>query len=154
MIGREVITVARHEEGFSLVEVIIAMFLLAVLSLAVLPLIISGTRLSVDNRDTVEATALADAHLAALRAQFPAQPPTDTTCAQLRAAAVTLVDAVPGTLPNITVPAGLTRAVAVENCPSGTTAGKPAAMLVTVTISESGGARLVVLRSRIPVSAA
>lgn len=144
----------RTEDGFSLVEVIIAMFLLAVLSLAVLPLLIAGTRLSVDNRDTVEATAFADAHLSALRAQFPAQPATTTTCAQLRTAAATLVDSAPGTLPNITLPAGFTRTVTVASCPTGAAAGKPAAVLVTVSIADTDGETLITLRSRIPVSAA
>lgn len=143
----------RSDDGFSLVEVLIAMFLLAVLSLAVLPLIIGATRLSVDNRDTIEATALADAHIAALRAQFPTQPTTDTTCAQLRAAATVLVDASPSTLPNIAIPAGYSRTVTVETCPTGAALGKPAAILVTVRVDARDGDSTV-LRTRIPVTTA
>lgn len=142
------------DDGFSLVEVVMAMFLLTLLALAVLPLFISATRMSVANRDSIEATALADAHLSALRAQFPAQPITATTCAGLVTAAARLVDTNPATLPNITVPAGLSRQVTVESCPTGTAAGKPAAILVTVQISTSGGANLATLRTRIPVSSA
>jgi len=141
------------DDGFSLVEVIIAMFLLAALSLAVLPLIIGATRLSVDNRNSVEVTALADAHIAALRAQFPTQPTTDTTCTRLRNAATQLLDSDPGTVPNIAVPDGFTRQVIVESCPTGANAGKPAALLVTVTISPPAG-DAVTIRTRISVSAA
>lgn len=143
----------RIDDGFSLVEVLIAMFLLAVLSLAVLPLLIGVTRLSVENRDSVETTALADAHLSALRAQFPVQPTTDTTCAQLRTAATYLVDNVAGTLPNIVIPTGYTRAVTVETCPTGAAAGKPAALLVTVSVTAPDG-DVKVLRTRILVTAA
>ncbi|RZI89212.1 MAG: prepilin-type N-terminal cleavage/methylation domain-containing protein [Microbacterium sp.] len=142
------------DDGFSLVEVVMAMFLLTLLALAVLPLFISATRMSVANRDSIEATALADAHLSALRAQFPPQPITATTCAGLVTAATRLVDTNPATLPNITVPAGLTRHVAVESCPTGTAAGKPAAVLVTVRISNAAGTNLATLRTRIPVSSA
>ena len=47
----------RDSEGFSIVEVIIAMFLLMVLSLAVLPLIIGATRTSAVNRSHLSALA-------------------------------------------------------------------------------------------------
>jgi len=142
------------DEGFNLVEVLMAMFLLSVLALAVLPLFISATRVSVANRDSVEATAVADAHLSALRAEFPAQPATTTTCAGLVAAAARIVDSDPSTLPNITLPPGLTRQIVVESCPAGANAGKPAAILVTVRISDTAGVSLATLRSRIPVAAA
>lgn len=141
----------RSDDGFSLVEMIIAMFLLAVLSLAVLPLLISATALSIDNRDRVEATALADAHLSALQAQFPAQPATTTTCADLRTAATKLVDSDPTTLPNIVIPTGYARTLTVEACPTGANAGKPAAILVTVRVTPLDG-DIAVLRSRIPVT--
>lgn len=144
----------RSDDGFSLVEVVMAMFLLSLLALAVLPLFISATRVSVDNRDAVEATALAQAHVAALRSEFPTQPVTATTCAALTSAAARIADANPATLPNITLPAGLTRQVTVESCPTGAAAGKPAAILVSVRISDAAGKILVTLRTRIPVSAA
>jgi type II secretory pathway pseudopilin PulG len=144
----------RSDEGFSLVEVIMAMFLLMLLALAVLPLFISATRMSVDNRDSVRATALADAHISALRAQFPAQPVVDTTCAGLVTAAGRLVDSNPATLPNIAVPAGLSRQVLVESCPTGAAVGKAGAILVTVKIADAAGQILATLRTRIPVSSA
>lgn len=144
----------RSDDGFSLVEVVVAIFLLGLLSLGVLPLLIGGVRLSTENRTTVEATALAEAHLAALRAQFPTQPATTTTCADLQLAASVLRDSDTSTLPNIAVPTGFQRDVVVESCPSGAAAGKPAGMLVTITIERTGGGTLIVLRSRIPVSAA
>lgn len=145
--------IQQPDDGFSLVEVIIAMFLLAVLSLAVLPLLVGATRLSVDNRDSVESTALADAHISALRAQFPVQPTTDTTCAQLSTAAALLVDTNPATLPNVVVPTGYTRVVVVESCPTGAALGKPAAILVSVRVTAPDG-DVTVLRTRIAVTAA
>lgn|GEM_PF-1424152 len=141
----------RSDDGFSLVEMIIAMFLLAVLSLAVLPLLISATALSIDNRDRVTATALADAHVAALRAQFPVQPATTTTCAQLRDSAVKLVDSDPLTLPNIVIPSGYARTVTVATCPTGADAGKAAAILVTVSVTPTSG-KAAVLQTRIAVT--
>ncbi len=141
----------RSDDGFSLVEVILAMLLLSVLSLAVLPLIIGATALSVQNKSSVQATALADSHLAALRSQFPAQPTIDTKCADLQTAASKLVDNDPATLPDIVVPSGFTRSVVVGACPTGALAGKPAAILVTITVTPQGEDP-VVLRSRIPVT--
>lgn len=142
----------RSDDGFSLVEMIIAMFLLAVLSLAVLPLLISATALSVDNRDRVTATALADAHVSALRAQFPVQPATATTCAQLRDSASKLVDADPLTVPNVVIPSGYTRTVTVASCPTGADAGKPTAVLVTVRVTPASG-KTAVIQTRIAVTA-
>ena len=67
---------SQNDGGFSLVEVLIAMFLLAVLSLAVLPLIVGAATSSVVNRDiaaaipvrlvTNESLGLAGAALAAV----------------------------------------------------------------------------------------
>lgn len=73
----------RHDEGFSLVEVLIAMFLFAVISLAVLPLLISGLSLSVVNKEGVAATTLANDRLAQLRDQFPTARDSARTCEAL-----------------------------------------------------------------------
>jgi prepilin-type N-terminal cleavage/methylation domain-containing protein len=74
-----VITVARHEEGFSLVEVIIAMFLLAVIALAILPALVQGARLSSEQSTTATATRALNALVEQAR---------DTpTCANLEAVA-------------------------------------------------------------------
>ena len=140
----------RDDDAFSLVEVLIAMFILSMMSLAVLPLLITATAISVDNRDTVQTTALADAHLAAIRAQFPAQPVTETTCAGLHTAVAKLLADDP-TVPNVEVPDGFSRSMTVESCPPGAAAGKPAALLVTVRITPAAG-HTVALKSRISVS--
>lgn len=142
--------ITRSEGGFSLVEVLIAMFLLSLLSLAVLPLLITGVAVSVSNRDNVQTTALADAHLAALRTQFPAQPVTETTCAALHTTVTKLLADDP-TVPNVEVPPGFTRSIAVEACPTGANAGKPGAPLVTVRITPATGGA-VEIKSRIPVT--
>ncbi len=139
-----------NDDGFSLVEVLIAMFLLSMLSLAVLPLLITATAVSIDNRDSVQTTALADAHLSTIRAQFPAQPVTETKCADLHTAVARLLADDPD-VPNVEVPEGFSRSITVESCPVGAAAGEPAALLVTVRITPAGG-DTVALKSRVPVS--
>ena len=66
-------------DGFSLVEVVIAMFLLAVLALAVLPALIGATRASVTNRSVLTATTFANGQLAAIQADFPDDPTAPTS---------------------------------------------------------------------------
>ncbi|MDN3496125.1 prepilin-type N-terminal cleavage/methylation domain-containing protein [Planococcus sp. APC 4015] len=128
-----------RDHGFSLVEVIIAMFLLAVIALAVLPLTITAVRASVGNADLVAATTFANAQLAPIRDAFPQDPAETTSCAVLRARATT---ATPG-------PAGsdLVAAITVSGCP----AAYPGSMNVTVTVSERGSP-LVTLPTRVLVS--
>ena len=70
----------RDDRGFSLVEVVLAMFLLSVLALAILPLIIGATRLSVENEDLAAANSFASAQLAALREEFPTVPGAVNVC--------------------------------------------------------------------------
>lgn len=60
-----------RDDGFSLVEVVVAVFLLGLVSLAVLPLIVGVAALSVTNRDTASATGYAQAQIAAIRDEFP-----------------------------------------------------------------------------------
>jgi type II secretory pathway pseudopilin PulG len=55
----------------SLVEIVVAMFLFAVMSVAVLPLMIGAVQASVANRDLVAANSLANAQLATLQTAFP-----------------------------------------------------------------------------------
>ncbi|MGN8551664.1 UNVERIFIED_CONTAM: prepilin-type N-terminal cleavage/methylation domain-containing protein [Microbacterium sp. SLM126] len=129
-----------EDDGFSLVEVLMAMFLLAVLALTVLPLIIGATRVSVANRDLVAATTFANAQLAPMKAAFPNDPTTPTSCAALRAAyALTAVPDPAGT--------GLTADVTIGTCP----AAYPGTVTVTVTVNEDGTA-IVTLPTRIMVS--
>ena len=59
------------DEGFGLVEVVVAMLLFAVIAMAILPLAVQATTLSAGNRDRVAANALASSELAAMRARFP-----------------------------------------------------------------------------------
>ena len=75
----------RTDEGFSLVEVVLAMFLLAILSLAVLPALIGGITMSTVNKDVVAATAFANARIASLRAEFSSEPGSTSVCENLLA---------------------------------------------------------------------
>jgi prepilin-type N-terminal cleavage/methylation domain-containing protein len=129
------------DDGFSLVEVIIAMFLLAVLSLAVLPLLIGATQLSVVNKDLAAATAFANAQLAPVRDAFPVNAVTPRTCSSLTAYAAT----------NVAGPAGsgLLASTAIGSCP----ATYPGTVAVTVTVADSDGT-IVSVPTRVLVGAA
>ncbi|GAA5037199.1 prepilin-type N-terminal cleavage/methylation domain-containing protein [Microbacterium fluvii] len=59
------------DDGFSLIEVVIAMFLFAVISLAILPLAIQAAALSTVNRDEAAANAFASSQLAVIRSSYP-----------------------------------------------------------------------------------
>lgn len=129
------------DTGFSLVELVIAMFVLAVLALAVLPLIVGTTRVSVENRGTLAATAFADDQLAKVQAAYPATPGYDSTsCAALRAlqSGPPAADAASGYQAQLTVGA----------CP----AAFPASVPVTVTVTE-GGEVVTVVTTRVRVGA-
>ncbi|WP_434811682.1 type IV pilus modification PilV family protein [Microbacterium sp. bgisy189] len=136
------------DDGFSLVEVIIAMFLLMVIAVAVLPLMIGATRASVVNRDVVSATTFANSQLAPIKAAFPTESTSPTSCAALRTRAVPAASAVSD-------PAGTghTATVAVASCPSGA-ASYPTTVVVTVTVRAADGDVLVTLPTRIPVASA
>lgn len=69
----------RGDDGFSLVELVIAMFLLAVISLAILPLIITGLRISAEQATVAAATRTLNALVEEARA--------DPTCTTLAAVA-------------------------------------------------------------------
>lgn len=113
--------------GFSLVEIIIAMFLLMVIALALLPALVGATRASVVNRSLVEATAFANAQLAPIRAEFPDNPPSQTTCASLRTrdGSVILDQPAPDTR--------LFAEISVGECPS----VYPGTVTVTVTVYDA-----------------
>lgn len=129
-----------EDEGFSLVEVIIAMFLLAVIALAVLPLTIAAARASVSNTDLVAATTFANARLAPIRDAYPVNPVTLTTCTSLEGRAALDVPDPAGT--------GLLADTTIGACPS----TFPGSVLVTITVTE-GSATLVSLPTRVYVSA-
>ncbi len=60
-----------RQAGVSLVEIVVAMFLFAVMSVAILPLMIGAVQASATNRDLVAANSLANAQLATLQIAFP-----------------------------------------------------------------------------------
>lgn len=64
------------DSGFSLVEVVIAMLMLGLMSLALLPLLIGTMKASVENRSLVTATAIANDRIAEVRAGFRDDVPT------------------------------------------------------------------------------
>jgi type II secretory pathway pseudopilin PulG len=139
--------VSSREEGFSLVEVIIAMFLLMVLALAVLPLMVGATRVSVTNKDLVAATAFANSELAAIRTDFTADLATSARCSDLVAKAAPAGSAIPD-------PAGtgMTAIVTVGACPAAADA-YPASIAVTVIVRDASGAELTTLPTLILVVA-
>lgn len=137
----------RADGGFSLVEMLIAMFLLAVLSLAVLPLFIGAMRLSVTNTDLVAATAFANSRLAALRDDFPIAPLNPSSCAALQSRAVTAADPL-----HDDASTGMTATIAVlDACPPAST-DLPASIRVSVSVRDSDGDLLVTLPTRIKVT--
>ncbi|WP_160150814.1 type IV pilus modification PilV family protein [Microbacterium timonense] len=130
---------SRADEGFSIVEVIIAMFLLAVIALAVLPLMIGATRTSVVNRDLVAAITFANAQLAPVKAAFGVDPAGPARCSELRTRAVPSTAA-------IADPAGTGMSATVEigACPTGA-ASYPATVAVAVKVRDPNGRVLVTL---------
>ncbi|GEM_PF-2195295 len=127
----------RDDEGLSLVEVLMAMFLLALLAIAVLPLMIGATRTSVVNEDLAGATAFANAQLAEIRESAVAG------CEELQDWDERRIDDPAST--------DVTAIVSIlEECPS----TYPAAVPVTVTVGTSATPELVVLSSLILVARA
>lgn len=101
---------AQHDDsGFSMVELVIAMFVFAIIAMAILPAAVQATKLSAVNREHVSANAFASAELAGIRAAFPDD--ATNSCAAVRAYQ---------TSTNIADPAasGLTASRTVASCPS------------------------------------
>lgn len=136
----------RTADGFSLVEVIIAMFLLMVLAVAVLPLTIGVARASVVNRDLVAATAFANAQLAPITGDFGIGRAGPARCSELAARAVPAGGAIPD-------PAGTGMSATVEigACPTGATL-YPATVAVTVEVRSAAGRSLVAVPTLVLVS--
>ena len=59
------------DQGFSLVEIVVAMLLFAVIALGVLPLLISGTQLTVSNSESVRGKAAVQQKLSAIQRYYP-----------------------------------------------------------------------------------
>jgi type II secretory pathway pseudopilin PulG len=96
------------QAGVSVVEIIMAMFILAVMSIGVLPLMMGAVGASANNRDLVAATALANAELATIQADFPNTG--ENSCAAVKAAAATGVTDPSGS--------GATATISVADCPA------------------------------------
>lgn len=96
------------QAGVSVVEIIMAMFILAVMSIGVLPLMMGAIQASAGNRDLVAATALANAQLATLQADFPNS--AENSCAAVAAMAATGISDPSGS--------GATATISVGNCPA------------------------------------
>lgn len=121
---------ASGQSGISLVEVIIAMFILALMSVATLPLLIGGVKASATNRDLVAANSLAVAQLAALQTAFPNS--AANSCGAVRASATG----------GVTDPSGsaVTATITVGSCP----ASYPATVPVTIQAFRPGSTRAAV----------
>lgn len=127
------------DEGFSLVEVVVAMMLLMVVSLAVVPLLITATSSSVTNRDLATANALANAEISKVRALYP-DSSTTTSCASVR-----------GSSGGVDARTGLTASFSFGACPS----AYPGTVTVTTTVrSGSGAPALTTVSTKILVSGA
>ncbi len=75
----------RGERGFGLIEIVVAMFLLAIVTLAVLPLLVQGLKLSASNSTVAAATQLANQQVELLRSKSlcgDIVPATTTATAQ------------------------------------------------------------------------
>ncbi len=108
------------ESGMSLVEVVIAMFILAVMSSAVLPLLIGGIQVSAVNQDVVAANALANSQLAQLQASFPNS--AENSCSAVAAKAANGIADPSGS--------GSVATIVVGECPN----SYPGVVDVTVTV--------------------
>ena len=71
-----------HEDGFGMVEVVVSMFILALIAMALLPLLIQGIKTSARTATTATATQLVNDQLAELTDY--AQSQTTLSCAALR----------------------------------------------------------------------
>lgn len=110
----------RLEDGFSLIELVIAMLIFAIIAVAILPAAIQAAVLSTINRDDAAANSFASGQLALIRNDFPDEG--SNTCTAVRDRAFSgLTD------PTST---GLTATVAVSACP----ASYPAVVTVTANI--------------------
>jgi len=108
---------ARTDDGISLVEVVITMLLLALLSLAVLPLMIEVTQRSVENRTTLAATAYGRNALAKIQSGFSAAPGVEGgRCTDLLALASPAPTSTPAATPATVLRADID--VGLTVCPS------------------------------------
>ncbi|MGV8908558.1 MAG: type II secretion system protein [Propionicimonas sp.] len=129
------------QSGVSLVEIVVAMFLFAVMSVAVLPLIMGAVQVSATNRDLVAANSLANAQLALLTTTFPSS--AENACAAIVAKAAS----------GILDPSGSATlaSIAVGTCPS----SYPATVTVIVRAFRPNSTKaVIILTSAILVTSA
>lgn len=107
-----------HEVGFSLIEIIISMFLLALLAMAFLPLLVQGLKQSASNATLATATQLVNGQIELSRSQ--------TTCSTLVATSATVVD-----------PRGVSLLVARTVGTCAPTAENPASVPVSVSVTRA-----------------
>ena len=131
----------RTDDGFSLVEVVVAMFLFMILAVATLPLTVQVISTTAVNRDSLTAATFARNELAKIQAAYPATPGSTTSCTTLR----TLQSAPP----TVDTASGFDAKVTVGACP----ASFPASVAVHVTVSDHGDT-LTSVTTRVRVGAA
>ncbi|MHA3722831.1 type IV pilus modification PilV family protein [Leucobacter sp. HY1910] len=133
----------KRDAGMSMVEIVISLFLMGILSLAVLPLIIGVTQHSVVNKNTLAGTNFARSELTSIQAAFPSDPGTSTTsCNALQARQNSAGITDTGT--------GLTAFITVGSCP---TSGYPRTVPVTITVKKDSDT-VATLKSRVRVAKA
>lgn len=120
----------RLDDGFGLVEVLVAMFLLAIVALALLPLLITGMKLAVTNTTIAAASQLANDRMSAAQAASPG-------CADVVAA----VNGVFETTDERGVPLSATTTV-VGNCPTGVNTSAETLNVSTVVVRSDTGEQL------------
>lgn len=118
------------EAGVSLVEIVVAMFLFAVMSVAILPLMMGAVQASAANRDLVAANSLANKQLALLQTTFPNS--AENSCAAV------VLKAINGTTD---LSWSGTTSISVGPCPS----SYPATVTVTVRAFRSGSTNAVLV---------
>ena len=129
------------QAGVSLVEIVVAMFLFAVMSVAVLPLIVGAVQASATNRDLVAANSLANAQLATLTTSFPSS--AENSCTAVVAKSLTGILDPSGS--------GALASIAVGTCPS----SYPATVTVTVRAFRPNSTKaVIILTSAILVTSA
>ena len=129
-----------HDDGFSLVEMVLAVFLLGILALATLPLFATVTQTSAYNRDLGTANGYANSVITELRARFP-DGVAATTCTSdangSLVASLTSINAKTGVL-TVPAPEG-SRLDARVSMPAACPAtGYPLAQTVTVIVFPKG----------------
>lgn len=122
-------------EGFGLVEVVVSMFLLAILALGLLPGIVNGLKQAANNITITAATQLVDE-------QIDLALSSGSTCSTIRslASSASTTDSRGVLLSRTTVTAGSVTPTTV--CPAGASS-YPTTVVVSVSVTRSGNATAV-----------